>query len=172
MIELILKRNRRNRRKIPVQLQRRIIFASQQATRIPYVSVPEWPGSTERLRLIARDKSSLPACLQPRSVPLLKRGGSSAVIPLLAGHHQFRSISFRAVPMSAKHPAAHYGPRVAANGPPPWDSITPSNARNSSLRAFRMPRHARSVPPFPSPSCATFRNFGAVPLAPRIPPSK
>lgn len=55
-------------------------------------------GLVPGAELIARDKLSLP--VSPAG-PVPKRGGS-------CGNSRFRSISFRAVPMSAKHPAAHY----------------------------------------------------------------
>lgn len=93
-----------------------IDVARSKRNRAPYV-IARLDGLVSEAGLIARDKLSLPVS-PARSV--FKRGGSCGRPPPQTGlGRQFRSIWSRGVPMSAKHPAAHYGRSGAANSPPP-----------------------------------------------------
>lgn len=95
-------------------------------------------GLVSEAGLIARDKLSLPVS-PARSV--FKRGGSCGNSPPRTGlARQFRSICSRGggggdVPMSTKHPLAHYRRHFCEIQLRPLDV-------KSSLRASRMPRHA------------------------------
>lgn len=137
-------------KKNPFQLQRRIIFTSS-----PYSLRKRTRARMawfQRLRLIARDKSSLPACLQP--LFRWNEAGSCGNSPQPATTTS--SVLFRSMPFPCPQ---NIRLLIMAPASPPWDSITPSNAR---LLFTRVPHAATRALRLSSQTCATFRNFGAV----------
>lgn len=92
-------------------------------------------GPVSQAELAAHDKLSLPVCL---ARPAPKRGGSCGNPSQAAdGSVLFRSMPFPCPQTSGRS----LWPRVAANNPPPWDSIT-SDVRGRLLFA-RVPHVVR-----------------------------
>lgn len=121
-------------KKNPFQLQRRIIFTSS-----PYSLRKRTRARMawfQKLRLIARDKSSLPACLQP--LFRWNEAGSCGNSPQPATTTTTSSVLFRSMPFPCPQ---NIRLLIMAPASPPWDSITPSTPlyARSACRDTRAP---------------------------------